>query len=469
MNNKHLAGQKYICSAHKKSSFRTIFLRFFSISIPIFSIIMFASCASSRDFANIDMSSQQGDFYTAREQLESKKSSLYPNTDKVLYALDAGMLSHYSEDYEQSNTELAQAERLIEEYFAISITQAIGSYLLNDTVVDYAGEDFEDIYTNLFMALNYIHLGNTEAAFVEIRRFNNKLQALSAKYTDALFYARQQIASQNSGSEQSQVYGGEYENIEFYDSAFARYVSLLLYRSIGQTDSAEIDRKFIETAFQTQQQLYPFPIPNAVAQEFSIPQDKERLNVFCYTGRAPEKYEQTIQLPGIVTDTWFKLALPVMEKHFSAVSSIEIKAVDENGNETTGTLELLESIENIAVDTFQRRQGLIYLKSILRSISKTAGGEIVTTVMEEQGLSSLALLFNVATNIFIVASEQADIRSSRYFPAQVWVGGVNLDEGLYTVTVTCLDARNAVLYEKTDYDVAVSNKSVNLVEAVCLQ
>ncbi len=463
MRKEHIAFSKKLSPSKSK---RWLSFSFFMFTIYIFFSLL--SCASSRDFSAVDASVYYGDFENAQIQVESEKNKLYGKSDKVLYGLDAGMLSRYGGDYEQSNLHLSQAEKLIEEYFAISITQTIGSYVLNDTIIDYAGEDFEDIYTNLFMALNYIQLGNTEAAFVEIRRFNNKLQLLSTKYVSALEDARQHVAKE--GLDSTQLFNEpDIQTLSFYDSAFARYVSLLLYRSNGQMDSAAIDKKFIETAFLTQPQLYPFPIPQAVEEEFTIPNNKERLNVFAYTGRAPEKIEEVLHLPNVVNNTWFKLALPIMVINPSPVASIHFSATNQNGATFSGNLQKLESIENIAIDTFQQKQGLLYLKTLVRAVSKTIVNEGVTSAIQDSDAAGWAALFNVAANVFTEISEQADIRSSRYFPASVWIGGLNLDKGLYTVEVIWYDAYNRIIHKEIKENVSVKSNNVNLVEAVCLQ
>ncbi len=454
--------------SRKKSHFPLGGWLSFVLPLMVF-LFSFVACSSLKNFSNVDSSVSQGDFMHAYNQLELQKDSLYGYTDQVLYALDAGMLSRYYGDFEQSNKNLSDAEALIAKYFAISITQTIGSYVINDNVTDYAGEDFEDIYTNLFMALNYIQLGDTESAFVEIRRFNNKLQLLSTKYSAALEQARKQTSLEGYNAESPFLTDPNLDTLQFYDSAFARYVSLLLYRSTGRMDSANIDKKFIETAFATQAQLYPFPIPRAVQEEFSIPSNKERLNVFCYTGSAPEKKEEIVRLPNVVDNTWFKLALPVMQKNPSKVSSIHIQAINEMGYSQESTLQLIESVENIAIDTFQQKQGLIYLKTLLRSISKSAVNEGVTSVMQESQAAQWAPIFNLAANIFTEFSEQADVRSSRYFPAQIWVGGLNVDEGLYDVKVTCYDAFNTIIYQQINENIVVKENNVNLVEAVCLK
>ena len=86
------------------------------------------------------------------------------------------------QEYEESNIHLTQAEDAIEELFTKSISKATASMLLNDNTFAYAGEDYEDIYVNIFKALNYINLNKPESAFVEIRKVNIKLNLLEDKY-----------------------------------------------------------------------------------------------------------------------------------------------------------------------------------------------------------------------------------------------------------------------------------------------
>ncbi|HOS29526.1 MAG TPA: hypothetical protein PLR39_01880, partial [Treponemataceae bacterium] len=161
--------------------------------------------------------------------IEENQQELYTKNDLVLKSLDIGLLSHYNRDFKYSSMQLSEAERFMYEYYTKSISQSISSFLLNDNVIDYAGDPYEDIYTNLFMALNYASQGNIESAFVEIRRFDNKQKELSLTYQGAIQEAKNQVAAGNDFS----------GNVEFHNSALARYISMLLYRSEGMLDSAE--------------------------------------------------------------------------------------------------------------------------------------------------------------------------------------------------------------------------------------
>ena len=135
---------------------------------------------------------------------------------------------------------------------------------------------------------------------------------------------------------------------------------------------------------------------------------------------------------------------------------------------------MLESIENIAQDTFAQKSELIYLKTFLRALSKTAASTVAgaAAASQEDGsgnMSALSAFITLVSDIFIEVSERADVRCSRCFPAHVWAGGLNLDSGVYTVRVTCYDKNNRVVHEELKENVHIHSSSVNLVEAVCMR
>jgi len=79
-----------------------------------------------------------------------KAKKKYQNKDRFVYFIDAGLAYHYASDFEKSNQKLTKAENTADELFTKSITRAAASLLLNDNVLEYSGEDYEILYTNLF-------------------------------------------------------------------------------------------------------------------------------------------------------------------------------------------------------------------------------------------------------------------------------------------------------------------------------
>ena len=221
--------------------------------IKLFSIIIFFSifsCAS-----NVDLHSafvydvKNGNYELVYSTLEQSSKNYYSNHDDVLQMLDLGLLAHYSDFPESSINYLNRAESLIEENYSKSISQNISSYILNDNVIDYAGEEYEDIYVNLFKCLTFISQENYESAFVEIRRFNNKLKSLSVKYQEQISKIKEESKMEDDSL------NSENYKVQFYDSVFARYLSMLLYLYEGDVDSAKIDYNYLVSAFDTQKKI----------------------------------------------------------------------------------------------------------------------------------------------------------------------------------------------------------------------
>ena len=434
---------------------------FFSLfSIFFIGILFCLSCATGNPYLKIDAAVEQGDHQTGIALLEKDKKAIYRNKDAILYYLDKGMLAHYAEEYDDSTQLLQEGERAIEEAFTKSITMEIGSYLLNDTTREYDGEDYEDIYINVFNALNYYHNHKLEDALVEIRRMNNKLRFLASKYGE-LRTNLQQKALAEGGS----VPPDPEASTQFSDSALARYLGMLFYRAIGNHDDARIDGEKLKVAFVNAPSVYAYPLPPSLDEELGIPPGKARLNVIGFSGLSPIKTEEAIRIP-LPDFRYIKIALPVMVSRPSQVYKIEV--VFDDGNRFD--LALLEDMEAVARETFKEKVNLIYLKAVIRATIKGVTSSVLDAAASEtDGSTSLLLsILSVGTQVFAEASEQADLRISRYFPAKAYVGGITLDPGTYSCT-THYYGVNGGRIASFDNTVTVREKQLNLVEVVCLK
>ncbi len=78
-------------------------------------------------------------------------------------------------------------------------------------------------------------------------------------------------------------------------------------------------------------------------------------------------------------------------------------------------------------------------------------------------------MLSLSTQIYAEASEQADLRLSRYFPSSALVGGINLDPGVYSYTVRYYNSANQLISEIPFRDVQVRANALNLTEAICIK
>jgi len=422
-------------------------------------LIALASCATANHFAPVDNMVEDGNFSQSVVLLEKKNKAIYRNKDKVLYFLDKGMLSHYAGNYKESSSLLQDGERAIEANFAVSVSQEIGTFILNDTTREYDGEDYEDIYLNVFNALNYYHQGSMEDSLVEIRRMNNKLQNLSVKY-GVLMSKMQKMALENG----TEIPPNKDAPVKFNNSALARYLGMLFYRGVDNMDSARIDQQQLRIAMADAPSIYMNPVPASITDELSIPPDMARLNVIGFTGRSPVKTEEVQRI--FLGAAWIKIALPVMTPFSSRVASI---SVDADSGESFN-LELLENISAVVSATFSQRKSIIYTKSIIRaSVKGVTTGALYAAADQSDDNKGIFLLLGLGSQIFAEASEKADIRGARYFPGKAYVGGINLMPGTYSLTVTYYGRNKEVIAKRRYENISVTARALNLVEDVCLK
>jgi hypothetical protein len=309
--------------------------------------------------------------------------------------------------------------------------------------------------------LNYYHRDEFEDAMVEIRRMSNKLQYLSAKY-GAVITNRQKKALE----ENVPLPPDENAPSQFSDSALARYIGMLFYRGSGRWDDARIDRDRLRTAFANSPNVYPHPEPSSLGEELDIPGGMARLNVIAFGGLSPVKEEETLRIP-IPPARYVKIALPKMVSRPSKIRRIE--AALDTGERFN--LELLEDIEAVARETYKEKEQVIYLKSIVRATVKGLASSVLGAAATEQegGASLIFSVLSLGAQVYAEASEQADLRLSRYFPGRAYVGGINLAPGLYSFSVTYYDQSDRALAVFRYEDVPVRENRLNLTEAVCLR
>jgi hypothetical protein len=456
-------------------------------SIPVLTALLILSgCAMLRTdkthYAGTEQLLAKGDYSAAIAQIEAAKSKAYTYKDRVVYYLDIGMLYHWNREYEKSNEFLEKAERGIEENFTKSMTRTASSLILNDNALAYAGEDYEDIYLNVFKALNYLALGETDSAFVEVRRIDRKLVQLEDKYA--------KVARKLSQAEEAQedfTPGKSY----FQSSALGLYLSALLYRNEGKWDDVRIDFEKIDKGWKLQPDVYTFRKPAFEPSRTRISSPAARLNVFAFTGMAPDKKATTFYIhteenlivfasssenylgkqnldgltfwpwPGIAAGYHFKLQLPYMQRRPSNVDRVEVVIAGGPAQ----NLERIESLENAAIETFGIKKPLIFLKTITRAVAKGLASEQAKQKMTENMDDGIAFFTRLAADLMVDQTENADLRLSRFFPANASFGEIHLKEGTYDITVNYYRAGGALLHTDERSGVVVESGRLNVLES----
>jgi len=422
-------------------------------------VLLLAGCSSVIDISNTENLYSQGNFSAAYASLLSKRESIIKRQGSLIMDMDAGLLSRLSGEYKLSNEQLSSSERKIQEAYTESVTANIASFIINDNTRDYQGEAYEDLYLNVFKALNYLHLGEEESALVELNRSIEKQSLLKQKYeTQAKKVTKY---ANDKGVENTNM---ETYSIAFSSSALANYLSMIVARGIGDDNLFRYSLSQVERSFHTQPTLYPFAIPTSITQEAEpIPSKMARLNLVAFNGLLPQKQE-VVEGVYVSRNNFAKIAYPVMVAKKSPIQRVVVSLEDG----TSFQLEKIESLSSIAIETFKASSSLSRLKAVTRSMMKALGVAIYDSEIRKDSQPTVGEeLLSMVMKIFNYASESADVRSSHFLPSTAWVGFADLKPGEYTLNVAFQDQGGRTIYTQTIPKVKIDASTSNIAEAIC--
>ena len=299
----------------------------------------------------------------ANEEEFGEKSS-------VLFNLEMGLLTHYGARYEESNSDVPGGRRRMEELYTTSISTEAAALLVNDNLLPYEGEDFEKVFVNLFLALNFAQMGDVEGALVEARKVDLKLKQYSRLY--------------------------EGKNI-YKQDAFVRYVMGVLYEAAGEINDAFISYRKAYEGYDEYAYLYGTPCPTFLKADlvrtagllgfdderqqfeelfgmrYARPKRNEgSLLLIIHSGRGPVKEQNKLTVSiadadGVVHT--FTVAVPKFVPR--ARGQVRYDASLEGAGQAMKIdAEIAEDVTEIARKSLEDRLALAYLKAGGRAVLK---------------------------------------------------------------------------------------------------
>lgn len=350
--------------------------------------------------------------------------------DKVLYLLNKAMLLRINSDFKASNHAFEQAKRRMAKLQGVSLTEGTGSLIVNDNIKKYVGEEFEQVLLHVYKALNYLEMGEADAARVEALQVDIKLRQ----------------------------YAKRIAKTKYIEDAFARYIAGLIYEDHGEWSDAMIEYRRAYEAYEQYRKHYAVDVPRSLQRDLvrladrlglynEVQQYKQRFGLddwsyvgdvesegelifVLHNGLAPVKREDevVVSTPHVLV----KVALPYYQPRSTPAVGARITV---NGEERT--MELVEDVSAIAIWTLKMKMPMIRARAIARAGIKGA----VASELKRQDEWLLGLLVEVAG----VLSERADTRSWFTLPHNIYMGRMRLPPGDYTVTLELLGRNHAVI------------------------
>ncbi|HEU0189600.1 MAG TPA: hypothetical protein VFQ97_06335 [Gallionella sp.] len=418
-----------------------------------------AGCATYSDsFGAIQHSLATRQYDAALQAIEKQADS---KTERVLYLLNKGMVLRMKRDFAGSNQSLEAAKREMERLYAASVSENALSFVVNDATVSYAGDDYEQVLVHLYMALNYLELGQPDDARVEALQVDIKLREIGEKIP------------------------GD----KFTEDAFSRYLTGLIYEELGEWSDAMIAYRKAYDAYKKYQANFGMAMPDMLKQDLlrlaqrqglmdeevqyqkefgmtlrqegiSTEEQEGELVFVLNNGLAPIKRERAVAASapppsamGDAPSVLVTIALPFYESRPNKVLSARISV---SGKQSS--TQMMEDIDAIAKASLDSRMPAITARTIARAVAKGAIQESVDRAgRRKDNDPAVELLGSLIVRVAAVATERADTRSWLTLPANIQLARLSMPPGSYDVTVELLGVGDQVIATR-DYPAVVINR-----------
>jgi uncharacterized protein len=385
-------------------------------------VIALSGCATySAGFNKVEAETARRDIPGALKSLDELKLS---GADETLLHLNKGSLLRLQGNYVESNNQLDIAKNLMEKLNAISVQEQLASVTVNDTFKAYEGLPSEQLMIYSFEALNYLQMGDVDAAAVEARQFDVK-QGLIAK---------------------------KYSNAKYLSGAFVRYLNGMVYEAAGERDSARIEMQKAVEGYKAQNSS--FGVPKALLADVSRlktgkPASSEVVFIL-QNGLGPSLNEESIRVPNPKPQegtALLSLSVPTLVKRSVPVARVTLSVGPVSANSET-----VEDVNDIAEKSLKDRLPAITARAIARLLIKNAAAKETKKNNKEKGYGAFA---DLMVDVGAAASERADTRTWSLLPGNLYMARLSLPAGKHDVTATYYNPGGGILKSSVFKDVVI--------------
>lgn len=440
--------------------------------ILLFSIAFLAITACSTNYNRL-MKESEDAFYRGNYMDAAKK--LLPhvnkeNKDQLVFLMECGMMLHVAGEYEKSNEIFLGAAKLADT-IATSISKQGAALLLNETITNYKGEDFERVLIHMYLGINFLMLKNADSARVSFKKVNDLLrdinvmegksykQNLMAKYLTAIAF------------ELTAAIENDYNDREF---AYIEYKQINKLEPKLRLVYNDLQRLSKQLEFDEDYDMWTAKYGKL---DSSTPDTGELILIF-QAGRGAKKVSRgellndkamersiRISLNGMplkagVTVAGVLVALKIAEnpipKFQKQSNKIKYLDLEIDGQDMARTV-LLEDIEDTAVRNLEDHYDKMYAKVAagiaVKAVASVGTGVAVNQVAKQskklKGVAGLlGAVAGAGTGAALASQIKPDLRNWHTLPANLQIGRVFLSPGLHDLTVKYIDMHGAIY--KTD-------------------
>ena len=416
---------------------------------------------------------QQGSLPNAAAEATRMADQNANNKDAIVWRLEQGAVLRGAGKYQDSNTAFDTAQGKIDQYSQeakVKLGHEAGALLSNLANLPYTGRAYDGIMLNTYRALNYLQLGESDKARVELirayqrqqdavednkRRIEN-VQEEAAKSKDK---ATMDKAQQDPGF-QSQVQGtcADLDHLKPYANyvnPFTVYLDGLFFMA-NAADASDLER-----AHKSLERVAGFADGNDYVKQDLATLDNlmkgkpltPTTYVIFETGCAPLRGQIRIDIPIIVTKvSYVGAAFPTLKPQGNYVPSLTVTA-----SGTSQTTSLVASMDGVIGLDFKNEMPVVITKTIAATVTKAVAAYGVNEAANQQA-AVLGFISQVATAGYQMAVNIADTRTWTTLPKEFQVCRIStppdrkielITGGSQKTTVTIADGMINIVYVKS--------------------
>ena len=397
-----------------------------NLYISIFLLLIssfFTACAPKQDMLKADSLIATGKYKQAAAFTESKididdKFS----RNNLLWSLQNGSANFFAKDENRSIKQFDNSEFLIKHYrervLAKNISDTFTSTLLNDTTRPYMGTQYDGIMANTYKAIDYMKLGDKDAARVEFNRAIDRQRRAKIYFNDIIQKEQKAIKEKEKESLE------DGKNIKVSDSVIDRtisqnYPSLKAYKPYPNFVNpmstylaalfARADDSEAKAYTLFKEALGMMPQNHDVKDDYNNNRSKEMVWVIFENGQAPVLKELRMDFPLWIFSnklSYVSVALPKLVERKQAYTHLNVKL---DNNQTIQT-KFLSSMDRVIKTEFEKNYSSVVKRAILSTATKAAINYTIQENANQNSSSGIAAAISIAAAIYQIASTQADTR-----------------------------------------------------------
>ncbi len=413
--------------------------------------IFFAGCAGTTpNLGSIGKSSNYESKNRVKDFKKISKDLVKNKKDDLLWQLDAGLISKYAYDYNQSVFFFDKSEEKIKAYdkkvLAGKLLSNIGATLTNDTFLDYTPKIYEGIMVNTYKGIDFLSEGKNAYARVEFNRALDRQRRAKDFFAKEIAQEKKKIEEENKkklkkknikgfdlqkatkNSKTTSAIEKRYTNlfafkpypdfvnpftnyvagIYFYNMHDYRKATELLKETYGMIKGNEDGTTYVRDDLSL-----------AIKAAKSIGLKKSNKHyawIFFENGQGATKKEMRIDIPLFLFTSkayYTGIALPTFKENSEAYPYLIVN----NGKKIVRTKEVAD-MDKIIKTEFKKRFNAIMLRAIARTVTQT----VIQYQLRKRG----GLIGGLIGSVYQGVMNRADTRQWKLLPKNFHIARVLL-------------------------------------------